>query len=141
MSGELRRLARLRRLERLRDIAKRTAAAEAAMAEGALAQLESLAERTRAMAGSYAVRRQASDGAALRQLLCFSQALNGISQSTASDAVRARAAADAKLAELAHAERRRAATGSRADEQARRMAKAALAPSVGARAALGTGLE
>ena len=133
MSGELRRLARLRRLERLRDIAKRTAAAEAAMAEGALAQLESLAERTRAMAGSYAVRRQASDGAALRQLLCFSEGLKGISQSTASDAVRARAAADAKLAELAQAERRRAATGSRADEQARRMAKAALAPSVGAR--------
>lgn len=131
MTGEHRRLVRLRRLERLRDIAKRTAAAEAAMAEGALAQLESLAQRTRAMAGSYAVRRQASDGAALRQLLSFTQGLNGISQSTASDAVRARAAADAKLAELAQAERRRAATGSRADEQARRMAKAAL----------GTGLE
>lgn len=141
MTAERQRLGRLRRLERLREIAKRAAAAEAAAAEGTLAQLQSLAERTRTMARSYAVRREASDGAALRQLLCFTDGLQGISRSTASDAARARTAADAKMAELAQAERRRAATGSRADEQARRMAKAALSPSHAARTALGTHLE
>lgn len=141
MSAERQRLARMRRLERLREIAKRAAAAEAAAAEGTLAQLEALAARTRAMAGSYAVQCQASDGAALRQLLSFSAGLHGISQNTTSDAARARIAADVKMAELAQAERRRAATGSRADEQARRMAKAALAPSSAARTGLGTHLE
>jgi hypothetical protein len=141
MTAERQRLRRLRRLERLREIAKRAAAAEAAEAEGALAQLQSLAERTRAMAGSYALRREAGDGATLRQLLRFTDGLHGISQSTASDAARARIAADAKLAELAQAERRRAATENRADEQARRMAKEALTPSHGARTALGTHLE
>lgn len=141
MTGEKRKLARLRRLERLRDIAKQAAAAEAAAAEGALAQLESLAARTRAMAGSYAVRCQASDGAALRQLLAFTEGLNGVSRSTESDAARARVAADAKMAELAQAERRRAATGDRADEAARRLAKAAHAPSPGVSRPIGTGLE
>lgn len=141
MSAERKRLARLRRLERLREIAKRAAAAEAAMAEGTLAQLEALAARTRTMAGSYAVQCKASDGAELRQLLGFADGLYGISQTTASDAARARIAADAKMAELAQAERRRAATESRADEQSRRMAKAVLAPANAARTGLGTHLE
>lgn len=141
MKAERQRLARLRRLERLREIAKRAAAAEAAAAEGTLAQLEALAARTRAMAGTYAVQCQASDGAALRQLLCFTEGLLGISQTTASDVAHARISADAKMAELARAERRRAATESRADEQSRRMAKAALTPSNAVRTGLGTHLE
>jgi hypothetical protein len=141
MNADQRRLARLRRLERLRGIAKQAAAAEAAAAEGALAQLELLAARTRAMAGSYGVRRQASDGASLRQLLVFTDGLNGITRNTEGDAARAREAADAKMAELAQAERRRAATEERAEAQARRLVKSDSAPTDKPRGPLGTALE
>lgn len=134
MTPEQRRIGRLRRLERLRAIAKRAAAAEAAEAEAALAQLELLAQRTGALAANYAGRIEARDGGELRQLLGFTRGLAGISQTTLNDAAHARAAADARHAALAQAERRRAATQERADERARHLARSALAR-------IGTGLE
>jgi hypothetical protein len=141
MTVERSRLARLRRLERIRAIAKQAAASEAAQAEGALAQIAALAERTRRLAADYAGRSHARDGAALRQLLGFAGNLQGISASTASDAVQARQLADTKLSQLAAAERRRAAVETRADQQALRMAKGKSVPAEGRRRGFGTGLE
>lgn len=141
MKTERARLARLQRLERIRAIAKQAAAAEAAQAESTRAQLEALADRTRVMAGDYARRSELADGAALQQLARFAGALQGISASTASDAAHARRIADARLAALASAERSRAAIETRAESQARVIARARPQPAAADRRRFGTGLE
>lgn len=141
MKAERDRLRRLHRLERVRAIAKQTAAAEAAQAEGTLAQLEALAERTRQLAAEYAARIEAHDGASLRQLASFAGGLRGIYASTASDAATARRIADHKQQVLGQAERRRAAVEERAERQARVVARAGESPALGARKKFGTGLE
>jgi hypothetical protein len=141
MKAERARLKRLQRLERVRAIAKQAAASEAAQAEGTLAQLSALAERSRRLASDYAARSEARDGAALQQLSRFVGGLQGISENTANDAARARQFADTKLELLAAAERRRAAVESRADKQALSMAKREIAPATGTRRGFGTGLE
>lgn len=141
MKAERDRLKRLHRLERVRAIAKQTAMAEAAQAEGTLAQLEGLAERTRKMAAEYAGRTGMQDGAALRQLNNFARGLEGISRTTANDAANARRIADVKLQALSEAERRRAVVEERAQAQARLIAKGSEAPALGGRKKIGTGLE
>ena len=141
MTAECARLLRLQRLERVRAIAKQAAASEAAQAEGTLAQLTALAERSQRLASDYASRSEARDGAALQQLSRFAGGLQGISLNTASDAAQARQLADTKLALLAAAERRRAAVGERADKQARSIAKGESAVATGNRRGFGTGLE
>lgn len=141
MNAERARLARLHRLERVRAIAKQTAAAESAQAEGTLAQLEALAERTRLMAAEYASRPGMQDGAALRQRSSFARGLEGISQNTANDAATARRVADAKMQALSQAERRRAVVEERAERQARVIAKGSETPALGGRKKIGTGLE
>jgi hypothetical protein len=141
MKAERARLARLNRLERVRAIAKQSAAAEAAQAEGTLAQLEALAERTRRLAAEYAARIEVRDGAALQQLARFAGGLQGIYVNTASDAATARRIADHKQQALGQAERRRAAVEERAERQARVVAKAGEVPALGARRKFGTGLE
>jgi hypothetical protein len=141
MTADRARLRRLQRLERIRAIAKDQAAREAAEAEGTLAQLTALAERTRELAGTYAARGDLRDGFALSQLHRFVAGLDGISASTSSDAVQAQASADAKQLALAQAERRRSAVEARAEAQARRIAAQRQAVALGARRASGTGLE
>jgi hypothetical protein len=141
MKAERARLARLNRLERVRDIAKQTAAAEAAQAEGTLAQLEALAERTRLLAEEYAARVGVRDGGALRQIDDFARGLRGISLNTANDAAAARRIADVKMQALSQAERRRAVVEERAERQARAIAKGGETPALGARRKTGTGLE
>ncbi len=141
MKAERARLARLNRLERVRDIAKQTAAAEAAQAEGTLAQLEALAERTRLLAEEYAARVEVRDGGALRQIDNFARGLRGISVNTANDAAAARRIADIKMQALSQAERRRAVVEERAERQARVIAKGGETPVLGARRKTGTGLE
>jgi len=141
MKEERARLARLRRLEKVRAIAKQVAATEAAQAEGTLAQLRALSDRTRLLAADYASRRGASDGASLVHLGRFVEGLHSIARSTDGDARRARSVADAKLASLAEAERRRAATEERAALQERMIAKAAEVPALGARRPSGTDLD
>lgn len=131
MQAERRRVMRLKRLERLRMVAKHAAAADAAQAESTLAQLDALSERTRSLAAEYAARGGARDGAELRQSGRFAGALQSMAAGTASDAGHARALADAKLAVLAEAERRRAVVEDRIGERLRMLA----------RKALGTGLE
>lgn len=135
------RLVRLQRLEKVRAIARQQAAAEAAAAEGTLAQLLALAERTGQMASDYAARRDAPDGAALRQLTRFREGLEGVSRGTNADAERARGHADLKLRALSEAERRRQAAEDRAASEAKALASAGQQAPLGARKALGTELE
>lgn len=141
MKAERDRLKRLHRLERVRDIAKQTAAAEAAQAEGTLAQLEALASRTRAMAMEYAARGGAQDAASLQQLTSFAYGLQGISKNTANDAANARRIADVKMQALSQAERRRAVVEERAERQARVIAKGSETPVLGSRRKIGTDFE
>jgi hypothetical protein len=119
MKAERARLARLQRLERIRDIARRTALAEAGRAEGTLAQLQALAQRTDSLAAGYSARADAQDAASLQQLHKFVRGLESISRTTAGDIDRARVHADQRAAEAAAAERRRAAAEERAQAQAR----------------------
>lgn len=119
MKAERARLARLQRLERIRDVARRTALAEAGRAESTLAQLQALAARTDSLAADYAARADATDAASLQQVHHFVRGLERISRTTAHDIDRARTHADARAAEAAAAERRRAAAEDRAEAQAR----------------------
>ncbi|WP_338466865.1 hypothetical protein RXV95_15195 [Novosphingobium sp. ZN18A2] len=142
MKAERTRLARLRRLERIRDVAKQAALAEAGRAEGTLAQLLELAERTEAMHGDYAPRAGLTDGHALAALNTFRDGLDQIAGATRADADRARAVADSHAQEAALAERRRAAAEERATEAAKTLArKAQSALPVGMRKRLGTRFE
>ncbi len=113
----------MRRLERLRAIAKRQLAAETAEAEGVLAQLRMLTERTRLMAEEYATREDAPDVYTLIQSGRFAAGLCNIINSSGVEADNAQSRADRKMAELAIAERRRAAVEQRLDLEQRLIAK------------------
>ena len=139
MRAEAARLRRLHRLEKVRAIAKQAAALEAAQAEGTLAQLRALAERTARMADSYTAREGPTTAQELRQLGQFAAGLRGISASTTNDA--ARAHADRKQQALAGAERARSAVEDRALAEARSLAQRRQQPTLGARRAIGTALE
>lgn len=141
MPPDRKRLARLQRLEKVRAIAKQNAAAEAAEAEGTLAQLLALAERTGRLAEDYAGRRDIADGAALRQLTSFREGLETVSRGTHADAARARGVADHKLRELSEAERRRQAVEDRAEAEKRALSGQQQTPPLTSRRQLGTGLE
>lgn len=143
MKAERARLARLKRLERIRDIARQTALAEAGKAEGTLAQLQGLVERTTRLSADYAARTDARDAHGLQQLRQFIAGLDRIASTTRADAETARRIADARAEEAAAAERRRAAVEERAEAQerliARKIASGAI-PTTG-RKGSGTGLE
>jgi hypothetical protein len=141
MKAERARLLRLQRLERVRAIAKQTAAQEAAAAEGTLAQLEALAERTRLLAADYDNRQAAKDGASLRQMDSFAGGLRNIYTRTNSDAAQARRIADNKMAELATAERRRSIVEEHAAKKAKAISSRGETPSLSARKGFGTPLE
>lgn len=143
MKAERAKLARLQRLERIRDIARRNALVEAGLAEGTLAQLQGLAERTARMSLDYAARSDAQDAAALQQLHQFVRGLDEVTNGTRADMERARAIADAKAREAAEAERRRAAVEDRVEAQSQLIARKTAANTVAltAKKAFGTNLE
>ena len=141
MAPDRRRLVRLQRLEKVRAIAKQTAAAESAQAEGTLAQLQTLADRTGALVADYAARRDMTDGNALRLMVSVREGLAGVSRSTLADAERARGIADTKLRQLSEAERRRQAVEDRATAEAKALASYREAAPLTARKQLGTELE
>lgn len=143
MKAERARLARLKQLERIRDIARRTALAEAGKAEGTLAQLQGLVERTTRLSAEYSARTEMPDAHAFQQLRHFVAGLDRITTGTRADAANAKVVADAKAQEAAAAERRRAAVEERADAQARLIAQkiAGAATPLSSRKATGTGLE
>jgi hypothetical protein len=145
-SADKTKLKRLRRLERLRDIARQSALAEAARAEATLAQVANLKARTAALIDAYRMRRDAHDGAELRQTQQFVSGLTRLADSAAADLVRARAAADTRAAEAAEAERRRAAVDERIEAARQRIARKAAEQAQGTMAAptgspVGTPLE
>ncbi|MDB5726391.1 MAG: hypothetical protein JWQ16_3145 [Novosphingobium sp.] len=141
MAADAKRLVRLQRLERVRAIAKQTAATAAAEAEGTLAQLRGLAERTSTLAAGYAGRSDARDGMSLQQIGRFAGGLQGISETTHADALRAKSIADNRQVELASAVRRRAAVEERAQLEARELAARRQTPILGRRKAIGTEVE
>lgn len=142
MKAERARLARLQRLERMRDIARRTAIAEAGRAEGTLSQLRALADRTSRMSAEYATRADAVDAASLQQMRRFVAGLERIVTGTSADAERARQVADARAQDVAAAERRRAAVAERVEDQTRKIArKGDNQPVLASRKGFGTGLE
>lgn len=141
MAPDRKRLARLQRLEKVRALAKQSAAAEAAKAEGTLAQLLALADRTGELVNDYAGRRDMVDGGALRQVAAFREGLAGVSRTTLADAERARTIADAKMVTLSEAERRRQAVEDRARAEERALASYGQQTPLTARKQLGTEFE
>ena len=141
MPADAARLRRLHRLEKVRAIARQTAAREAAEAEGTLAQLRALAERTTQMAEGYRAKAGPALAQDLRQMDSFAAGLRGISRATSGDADRARAFADRKQQALAAAERARSAVEDRAGAEARSLTRQRQQLVLGARRAVGTGLE
>ncbi len=135
------RLLRLNRLEKIRDIAKQTAAREAAEAESTLSQLRALTDRTGRLAADYGARRGSVDGASLRTLAGFVDGLGKLTRTTQADAQRAEAIADAKLRMLGEAERRRAAVEERARLHKQLISRASETPALGSRKPNGTDLE
>lgn len=145
MSADRSKLKRLRRLERLRAITRQTALGEAAKAETTLAQVITLEARTAALITAYSARRDANDAGELQRMQQFIGGLTRIADTTAGDLARARSHADARAAEAAEAERRRAAVEERvsATQQriARKAAEGATPASAAARGPVGTALE
>ena len=123
MNAERAKLKRLRRLERLRAITRQTALGEAAKAEAALTQVANLEARTAALIEAYGLRRDATDAGELQRLRQFVGGLSHIAATTAGDLARARAHADARAAEAAEAERRRAAVEDRVAATEQRIAR------------------
>ncbi len=118
MSDDRARIARLRRVERVRAIEKQTLIGHAADAERTLAQMSALAVRTSGLAGDYALRCDAHDGAALRQVRGFAIGLQAVSADTRASARGAEAHADRLAIDLALAERRHNAIDERVGQEA-----------------------
>lgn len=125
MNAERAKLKRLGRLERLRAITRQTALGEAAKAETTLAQVANLEARTAALIAAYTARRDVSDASDLQRMQQFVGGLTRIAETTAGDLVRARTHADARAAEAAEAERRRAAVEDRMSATQQRIARKA----------------
>lgn len=132
---------RLQRIERLRAIAKRDAAQASAQAEGTLAQLERLSQRTQAMRDDYGARTGMRDGMALVQHQAFIAGIGTVHRTTSGDAAQAQATADRLQQELAAAERRRSAVDARLQTAQRALAQGNEDRPFGSRRAIGTGLE
>jgi hypothetical protein len=113
--------ARLRRallIARMRGAEYRRAAVEAQVAQGVRARLEGLSDRTRSLAELYSLRDNARDGADLAAATMLSAHLGEIGRTARAQAEQARAEAEARFVELAHADRRH----QRSREEARDLA-------------------
>lgn len=141
MRADGRAVRRLQRLEKLRDIARREAARDAAQAEGTLARMQRLADRTRTMSDTYRQRPAPADGMELRELAAFLQGMNAIVGRSQADAAQAQAVADRKLSHLTEAERRRDAVAQRATAARILLDRADPYPAAPARPRIGMALE
>lgn len=131
----------MQRLARVRQIESQAVMAQSARAEGTLAQVLALAERTCVLAGDYAVRADAADGQGLRQSVLFAAGLCRIMSVNAADSARARDRADRAMAELAVAERSCTAARDRAEQAHKALARSADFVPTGARRPTGTDVE
>lgn len=141
MQPEASRLRRLTRLERVRALSRQDALRAAAEAEGHLAQLSALAERTARIAEGYRNRRDCQTGADLQQLAGFVAGIGAIGTATTRDAAAARSQADERQQDLARAERSRAAVAERVAQETRLLARNGQSTVLAPRKALGTALE
>lgn len=99
-------LRRAKLIERVRRADKHRAAAEAFAAEATRARLAGISERTLRLGEAYAGRASITDGAELRSVVALSAQLRALGVTAARQADRARHEADARLADLASADRR-----------------------------------
>ena len=111
-------LRRAKLIERVRRIDKQRVAADAFAAEAKRARLAGISERTLLLGQAYADREAIEDGAELRGIVALSVQLHALGLTAARQADHARQEADAKLLDLASADRRH----KRADEQSRGLA-------------------
>jgi len=118
MTDDRTKLRRAKLIERVRRTDKHNAAAEAFAAEARRAKLAGLSERTLLLGQAYAGRAAVCDGAELRSVVALSAQLHALGVTAAKQADHARHEADARLADLASADRRH----KRADEQQRGLA-------------------
>lgn len=118
MKDERHKLRRAKLIERVRQAERQRAAAEAFAAEATRARLAGISERTASLGQAYAGR-SAADGAELRGVVALSAQLHALGITAARQADHARVEADAKLTDLASADRRH----KRAEEERRDLAK------------------
>jgi hypothetical protein len=141
MKDDRNRLRRAKLIERVRRTEKQRAAADAFAAEARRAKLAGISERTFLLGQAYAGREAIGDGAELRSVVALSTQLHALGTTAARQADSARIEADAKLAQLASADRRH----KRADEErrglAQRLAERAMRPELPHTRPSGTDLE
>ena len=120
MADDRRRLRRAQLIERVRGAEHRQAATLAHEAEGAWRKLNQLSRRTDALAEIYEVGAGTLDAADLRSASLLGAHLRGLGQTASVQAERARTHADAKLGDLATADRRK----TRAQDDRRELCRA-----------------
>lgn len=106
MTADKARLKRVRLIERIRAVEQRKAASDAFQAEAVRQRLERLSEKTRSLAQLYSLRDHAADGAELASAAVMGTQLRQLGRTADAQAAQAKADADAKLMQLASAERR-----------------------------------
>jgi hypothetical protein len=99
-------LQRIRLIERIRSVEQRQAASDAFQAEAVRQRLERLSEKTRSLAQLYALRDHARDGADLVSAAAMGTQLRTLGRTADAQARAAKVDADARLVQLASAERR-----------------------------------
>lgn len=119
MKDDRNKLRRAKLIERVRRTEKQRAAADAFSAEARRAKLAGISERTFLLGQAYATREVIHDGAELRSVVALSAQLRALGVTAARQADHARVEADARLADLASADRRH----KRADEEHRGLAQ------------------
>jgi hypothetical protein len=141
MKDDRNKLRRAKLIERVRRTEKQRAAADAFAAEARRAKLAGISERTFRLGLAYAGREAIGDGAELRSVVALSAQLHTLGVTAKRQADHAQAEADAKLADLASADRRH----KRADEErrglAQRLAERAMRPELPHTRPTGTDLE
>jgi hypothetical protein len=120
MNDSRKRLKRAALLERIRAVEQQQAATHAFQAEAVRQRLELLSTKTRSLAQLYALRDHAVDGADLRSAAVMGAQLRDLGRTADAQALQARRDADARLLDLATAERRR----QRAEDQRRSLHRA-----------------
>ena len=106
MKDDRAKLRRAKLIERVRRADKQRVAADAYAAEARRARLASISERTMLLGQAYATRSEIGDGAELRRVVALSAQLHTLGLTAARQADHARQEADARLADLASADRR-----------------------------------
>lgn len=119
MKDDRGKLRRAKLIERVRQAEKQRAAADAFAAEIKRARLAGISERTALLGQAYADRSAIADGAGLRSVVALSTQLHALGLTAAKQADHARVEADARLSDLASADRRH----KRAEEERRGLSK------------------